>query len=171
MVTLGKSGKYSSHRFSSLTREFSWRIKAFPLFNSTVFPGWGPLPIHPALSCQEHFQQSLAVACSSPGFVEQRFLLISAGPSSTRAWQARLMKDTLHSLLCVEIFEEGLRNICWNTEKATSRGREKPSRKSEVRADTQEGWKNSRAACGVWTGQGVQGNDWLCPSELMVCAF
>lgn len=68
------------------------------------------------------------------------------------------------SPLSVETLQEGLRNICWSTEKATGRGREQPLGKSEVRADTQEGWKSSQASCGVRTDQGTGSVllSWLC---------
>lgn len=65
----------------------------------------------------------------------------------------------------METLEERHRNILRNTKKSKGRGREQPPGKSEVRADTQEGWRTSRAARGVRMGWGMMGNDRLCPSE------
>lgn len=57
------------------------------------------------------------------------------------------------TLLAMETLKESLRNICWSTEKAMRWGRTQPMGKSEVRADTQEGWNSSWVAHGVQTGQ------------------
>lgn len=92
MVTLGKSGRCGCGRCSSLIHKFSKWIKSFPLFISAPFPGWGPLPTRLAgtFAVSSGFGMQHPRLCGA-----ERFLLTSAGPSSTPSWQAPSMEGML----------------------------------------------------------------------------